>query len=200
MLEETTVSMTVLKVSPHPSNNNNNNIKNNRNSSSVNLELSPQMKMDTLDSSDDIGHSGVSLKSTVTSSQNPQNNFLSNSHPHQSDGLSARFALGPGGTAGMIAPVRPTPFSALAAAAAAYSASLQHHHHHPQQMGTANSWAASALVGHYPRAMFGGAVPSMGHGGAFGTGLGGSPGCRMNQNKGGEPFGIEITYVTALSS
>lgn len=90
------------------------------------------------------------------------------------DMLSARFMLagGHGPGAGMVTPVRPTPFSALAAAAAAYSAGLQHHHHAPQHHH--NSWAASTLVGHYPGSMFPGPAAAAA---AFAVaGLGGSPG------------------------
>jgi hypothetical protein len=92
------------------------------------------------------------------------------------DMLSARFMLagGHGPGAGMVTPVRPTPFSALAAAAAAYSAGLQHHHHasHHQH----NSWATSTLVGHYPGAMFPG--PAAAAAAFAAAGLGGSPGKR----------------------
>lgn len=90
------------------------------------------------------------------------------------DTLSARFMLagahGPG--AGVVTPVRPTPFSALAAAAAAYSAGLQHHHPAPHHQP--NSWAASTLVGHYPGAMFPG--PAAAAAAFAAAGLGGSPG------------------------
>jgi len=90
------------------------------------------------------------------------------------DTLSARFMLagahGPG--AGVVTPVRPTPFSALAAAAAAYSAGLQHHHPSPHHQP--NSWAASTLVGHYPGAMFPG--PAAAAAAFAAAGLGGSPG------------------------
>jgi hypothetical protein len=91
------------------------------------------------------------------------------------DMLSARFMLagGHGSGGGVVTPVRPTPFSALAAAAAAYSAGLQHHHpaHHHQP----SSWAASTLVGHYPGAMFPG--PAAAAAAAFAAaGLAGSPG------------------------
>jgi hypothetical protein len=90
------------------------------------------------------------------------------------DMLPARFMLagaqGPG--AGIVTPVRPTPFSALAAAAAAYSAGLQHHHPAPHHQP--NSWAASTLVGHYPGAMFPG--PAAAAAAFAAAGLGGSPG------------------------
>lgn len=96
-----------------------------------------------------------------------------------------RFVHHPGG--GMVAPVRPTPFSALAAAAAAYSAGLQqqHHHHSPHGAGGGGgggggggSWT---LVGHYPGAVFPGASPmgpaaAAAAAAAFAAGLGGSPG------------------------
>ncbi|XP_069674196.1 muscle segmentation homeobox-like [Periplaneta americana] len=88
------------------------------------------------------------------------------------------FMLAGGHTpgAGMVTPVRPTPFSALAAAAAAYSAGLQHHH--PAAHHQPNSWATSTLVGHYPGAMFPGATSAMGPAAAaaaFAAGLGGPP-------------------------
>ncbi|XP_067008112.2 muscle segmentation homeobox [Anabrus simplex] len=93
---------------------------------------------------------------------------------------SARFMLGHGPGGGMVAPVRPTPFSALAAAAAAYSAGLQHHHpaHQHVPPGGGNSWATQALVGHYPGAMFPGAASAMGPAAAaaaFAAGLGSNP-------------------------
>jgi hypothetical protein len=90
------------------------------------------------------------------------------------DVLSARFMFasghGPGG--GVVTPVRPTPFSALAAAAAAYSAGLQHHHPAPHHQP--GSWAASTLVGHYPGAMFPG--PAAAAAAFAAAGLAGSPG------------------------
>lgn len=62
-----------------------------------------------------------------------------------------------------VPPVRPTPFSALAAAAAAYSAGLQQH-------SAPGPWAA---LSHYPGALFPGTgLPP----GAFGGGLTGSSG------------------------
>lgn len=62
-----------------------------------------------------------------------------------------------------VPPVRPTPFSALAAAAAAYSAGLQQH-------SAPGPWAA---LSHYPGALFPAAgLPP----GAFGGGLTGSSG------------------------
>jgi hypothetical protein len=90
------------------------------------------------------------------------------------DMLSTRFMLsgGHGPSAGMVTPVRPTPFSALAAAAAAYSAGLQHHHPAPHHQP--NSWASSTLVGHYPGAMFPG--PAAAAAAFAAAGLGGSPG------------------------
>lgn len=93
---------------------------------------------------------------------------------NSADMLPARFMLagahGPG--AGIVTPVRPTPFSALAAAAAAYSAGLQHHHPAPHHQP--NSWAASTLVGHYPGAMFPG--PAAAAAAFAAAGLAGSPG------------------------
>lgn len=91
------------------------------------------------------------------------------------DMLSARFMLAGGHApgAGMVTPVRPTPFSALAAAAAAYTAGLQHQHHHAPQHHH-SSWATSTLVGHYPGAMFPGPAATAV---AFAAaGLGGSAG------------------------
>ncbi|KAK6622008.1 hypothetical protein RUM44_001815 [Polyplax serrata] len=73
---------------------------------------------------------------------------------------SARFMLG---EPTPVPPVRPTPFSALAAAAAAYSAGLQQH-------SAPGPWAA---LSHYPGALF----PTAGlPPGAFGGGLTGSSG------------------------
>lgn len=60
-----------------------------------------------------------------------------------------------------VTPVRPTPFSALAAAAAAYSAGLQQH-------SAPGPWS----LGHYPGSIFPGALPP----GAFNPGLSNSAG------------------------
>jgi len=60
------------------------------------------------------------------------------------------------GDATPVTPVRPTPFSALAAAAAAYSAGLQQH-------SSPSPWS----LGHYPGSLFPGGLPP----GAFNPGL-----------------------------
>ncbi|KAK7872874.1 hypothetical protein R5R35_006741 [Gryllus longicercus] len=96
-------------------------------------------------------------------------------------GAAGRFVPRPGGAAGVVAPVRPTPFSALAAAAAAYSAGL---HHPAAHQPAPTGWPPGApLVGHYPGAMFPGAASAMGPAAAAAfAGLGQSP-----ESSGGEP-------------
>jgi hypothetical protein len=111
------------------------------------------------------------------------------------DVLSARFMLagghGPGG--GVVTPVRPTPFSALAAAAAAYSAGLQHHHPAPHHQPT--SWAASTLVGHYPGAMFPG--PAAAAAAFAAAGLAGSPG-EQDRTTGGRNHYVTFPEMARL--
>lgn len=118
---------------------------------------------------DESGHEG-SIVDVCRDSNSPDMRSPATPEPRMGADLvlppgSARFLLGGGG---MVTPVRPTPFSALAAAAAAYSAGLQHHGAagHP-----GNPWQTSPLVGHYP--MFPGG--SAGIGPTFTSGLAGSP-------------------------
>jgi hypothetical protein len=131
------------------------------------------------DLNDDESEQGSAVDVEVLRDSNSPGSTPRPLHPTGSaaDVLSARFMLagghGPGGGGSVVTPVRPTPFSALAAAAAAYSAGLQHHqpapHHQPP------AWATSTLVGHYPGAMFPG--PAAAAAAAFAAaGLGGSPG------------------------